>query len=680
MFEAITQPIKKAVSSMFGGGNQNGQSGGPPAFNEELVGLVEKEFKRRQDERQPFELQWRLNLAFQDGNQYLDINTASMALEEMPVLYDWQEREVFNHIAPNIETRISKLKRVRSVLKVRPGTDDRTDLHSAKVSTHILRNNYNDQRIRDKQADELHWLETCGTVFRKHVWNPKLGRLIGKQRVENPDADGQNSETEIREGDSETIVVPPQEIYPDSSYRNGIEECKSIIHAKAYHVEDIMDIWGVDVAQEKAEVEKLQRNMTGMGGLGYGQGGFLFHTVKLEKHAIVKEYWELPTKKYPEGRLITVAGGKLLFAGPLPYQVGEDGSPGYPFSMLICLKRPGVFWGKTVLERLIPVQRRYNALKNRKAEYLNRCAIGQWVVERESIEDMDAFERDAGFPGQVHIYEQGHKPPDMVQNAPLPPTFEEEERSLLSLFSILSGVSEISRESAVPAGVKSGIAIDLLREQDDTRLSNTADNIERFNIQSGKIQLRLVKQFVQFPRTLHAIGKNNVAEVMDWTGSEIRSEDIIIDNMGALAESPAQKRQMVFDLLETGLLNDPETGQINAEMRSKVFEMIEIGEWESADDLNQLHLAKAERENRSLSQGQFMEAVDYDDHIIHLSRHNAFRLTVDYAELRAQFPVLENMFNEHVKMHLMFLQSQALSQAQIRAQLAAPEGGSQNAA
>lgn len=680
MFEAITQPIKKAVGSIFGGG-QGGQPGGPPVYDEELVGHVEKEFKRRQDERRPFELQWRLNLAFLDGNQYLDINTASMALEEMPVLYDWQEREVFNHIAPNIETRISKLKRVRSVLKVRPGTDDQADLHSAKVSTHILRNNYNDQRIRDKQVEELSWMETCGTVLRKHPWNPKLGRLVGKQQQGNPDETGQVPEVDVREGEGETIVVPPQEFYPDSCYRNGLEECKSIIHAKAYHIDDILDIWGVEVAEEKAEVEQLQRNMTGLGGLGYGQGGFLFHTIKLEKHAIVKEYWELPTKKYPEGRLIIVAGGKLLSAGPIPYLVGEDGAPGYPFAMLICLKRPGIFWGKTVLERLIPVQRRYNALKNRKAEYLNRCAIGQWLVEREAIEDMDAFERDAGFPGQVHIYEAGHKPPEMVQNPTLPSTFEEEERSLLSLFSILSGVSEISRESAVPSGVKSGIAIDLLREQDDTRLSNTADNIERFNIQSGKIQLRLAKQFVTFPRTLHAIGKNNVAEVMDWTGSDIRSEDIIIDNMGALAESPAQKRQMVFDLLESGLLNDPETGQINTEMRSKVFEMIEMGEWESADDMSQLHLAKAERENRSLAQGQFVEPVDYDDHIVHISRHNAFRLTVDYAELVAQYPVVEQIFNEHVKMHLMYLQAQALTQAQVRAQLAAPEeGGGQNAA
>lgn len=87
----MLEPIKDGINKIFNGimGGKNEQ----PTYNEELVGLVEKEFKRRQDERQPFELQWRLNLAFQDGNQYLDINTASMALEEMPVLYDWQERE-----------------------------------------------------------------------------------------------------------------------------------------------------------------------------------------------------------------------------------------------------------------------------------------------------------------------------------------------------------------------------------------------------------------------------------------------------------------------------------------------------------------------------------------------------------------------------------------------------------
>lgn len=655
--------IMNTAKGIFGGRDEE-----RPVYDDDLVGFVDKEFKRRQDERHPFELQWRLNMAFYEGNQYLDINTASMALEEMPMLYDWQEREVFNQIAPNIETRISKLKRVRSILKVRPGGSgaDIDDVHSAKVGSILLRNNYADLGIRDLQVEELMWMELCGTVFRKHIWNPDKGAVIGQVADINPET-GEQAIEEVREGDQEITIVPPQEIYPDSSSRKNLKECQSLIHARAFDVEDIKDTWGVEVAPEKVEVEKLQRIMSGLGGLGYGQGGFMVYNVKLEHHAVVKEYMERPSKKYPDGRLIIVAGGKKLYAGPLPYLVGEDSEPDFGFSMLVCLQRPGIFWGKSVLERLIPVQRRYNALRNRKAEYLNRVAIGQWLVEEGSV-DMDEFELNAGFPGGIHVYERGFNAPRMAENPPLPSNFEIEEQTLLNEFAILSGVSEISRQSNAPPGVKSGVALALVQEQDDTRLSNTVDNTERHNIHSGKIQLRLAKQFVTAPRTLRVTGKNNVAEVIDWMGSDIRSEDVILDNMQALAESPAQKRQMVFDLLESGLLFDPETGRLNKEMRSKIFDMIEIGEWESADDTDQLHLAKADRENQWLIQGQFAEAVNYDDHISHISRHNAFRLTVDYEEIKVQAPIIEQIFEAHVNMHLMFLAQKAASLAQMRGQ------------
>ena len=673
MLEAITQPIKNMVQNVFGG-KQEG-----PEYDDDLVAYVDREFQRRQQERRPFELQWRLNLAFYEGNQYLDINTASMALEEMPILYDWNEREVFNHIAPNIDSRVSRLKRVRSVLKVRPGNaDDPSDMHSAKVETQILKNNYTDQRIQDRQSEEFIWLETCGTVFRKHVWNPQLGKVIGV--VPTTDESGQETgqQEEVREGDGETIVVPPQECYPDSCYRNNLEECKSFIHAKAFSVDDIMDTWGIEVRPEEAESEKLQATMNGFGGLGYGQGGFNLTAIKLENHAIVKEYWEVPSKKYPQGRLIITAGGKLLHAGHCPYMVGENGTEGIPFAMLICLKRPGIFWGKTVLERLIPVQRRYNALRNRKAEYLNRCAIGQYWAEEESI-DTEDMEQNAGMPGYIGVVRKGARYPQPVENPTLPASFDAEEATLLNEFSILSGVSEVSRQSAAPPGVKSGVALSIIQEQDDTRLSNTVENVERFNIQSGKIQLRLAKQFVKAPRTLYAVGRNNVAEVMDYIGSDIKGENVVLDNMSALAESIAQKRQMVFDLLQAGLMVDPETGRMDKTLRSRALEMIELGEWESADDVESLHMAKAERENKALSQGQLPQAVNYDEHIIHVDAHNKFRLTVDYEELAANLPMVEQIFEAHVNMHLMFLQQQAAAQMAM-AEQQQQDRGDENAA
>ena len=119
-------------------GGNNGLSG-----EKADVDLVEKEFKRREEERRPLELQWQLNIAFVEGNQYMDINAAGMELVEIPEMYPWQEREVFNHIAPIIETREAKLSRMRTILKVRPGTGEQADLRASKIGSQLLHNIYN---------------------------------------------------------------------------------------------------------------------------------------------------------------------------------------------------------------------------------------------------------------------------------------------------------------------------------------------------------------------------------------------------------------------------------------------------------------------------------------------------------------------------------------------------------
>lgn len=621
-----------------------------PLNNEELVAFVEKEFKRREEERRPIELQWRLNVAFIEGNQYVDINTAAMALDEIPPMYPWQEREVFNHVAPIVETRIAKLSRMRPILKVRPGSGEQQDIRASKIGSQLISNVYNDNGIRDLQCEAYPWAEACGSVLFKNIWNQNKGSIVAT--VINAETGEQE---EVREGDIDTVLVPGQEIYPDSIYHQDVKQCKSIIHAKAYHVDDIEEIWGVRVKPEKTVVMELQRTMTSIGGLGYGSGQYHFGTAELADHALVKEYWERPTKKYPKGRLIIIASKSLLYGGPLAFPVDIDGRLGLPFVKVDCITRAGCFFGKTIVERCIPVQRRYNALRNRKAEHLNRVAIGQWTVEDGAV-DLDIFEENAGFPGAIHTYQRGFRPPDPVVQPPLPNDFNTELNDLLTEFSMLSGVSEMSRMSQAPPGVKSGVALSIALEQDDTRLSSTAQNIEMFLIENGKQWLRLYKAFSQGMRIIRRINKENIVELLDWQASDLRSDDVILDTFSALAESPAQRRQMVFDLLNTALFLDPDTGKISKEMRKKIFEMIEFGNWESADDMDESHISKAERENRVMKGGgEIPQAATYDDHLIHINRHNQFRLTVEYEELMAQNPMIDMIYQAHVDQHLMTL-------------------------
>ena len=106
-------------------------------FAEDVVADVRKDFSERQNMRRPYELSWQLNMNFMMGNQYCQI-TPRGSIEQEEKFYFWQEKQVYNHIAPIVETRLSRLNHVRPRPIARPFSNSDSDISSAKVSTKIL--------------------------------------------------------------------------------------------------------------------------------------------------------------------------------------------------------------------------------------------------------------------------------------------------------------------------------------------------------------------------------------------------------------------------------------------------------------------------------------------------------------------------------------------------------------
>lgn len=200
--------------------------------NSKKAGFVQKEFQRRSRERQKFELQWQLNMNFFSGNQYCEILPEAGRIYSSDKQYPWQEREVYNHIAPIVESRLAKLNKVLPQVSVRPATDDEEDVESAKVSTLVLRSAFERNSMDAVIKEATVWSELCGTVFYKQGWVSAKGTVVGI------DENGRN----IREGDIFSSVCPPYEIYPDTSAVQDISGCNSVIHAKVYSCDYIKEL------------------------------------------------------------------------------------------------------------------------------------------------------------------------------------------------------------------------------------------------------------------------------------------------------------------------------------------------------------------------------------------------------------------------------------------------------
>ena len=603
------------------------------------VAELQQDFERRRRERLPFELQWRLNTNFLIGNQYCDINTAAERLYEIERAYDWQEREVFNHIAPIVETRLAKLSRVQPAMSVRPATEDIPDVAAAKICTKILKAAARKVHMEKLISEATHWSEVCGTSFYKSTWS----------------SDGL--------GDITCTVCPPYEIFPDSNYASGIAACRSIIHARAYAVDEVEQMFGVKLQGGDIDVYTLRQVPSSLGGLGYASTVSAAASGMKSDSVIVLERYDRPDTRHPDGRLRILAGETLVYDGPLPYRNGDGGTVDLPFARQVAISHAGCFWGTSVIERCIPIQRAYNAVKNRKHECLNRAAVGVLCVEDGAV-DVEELQMEGLTPGKVLTYRQGGQPPRLLEVPHVPGDLIQEEERLGQEFVLISGVSEFSRYSMAPDNVTSGIALEMIREQDESRLALANESIEQAVLAMTRQWLRLYKQYATRKRMDRLVGDASRVLTLAWDGRDITSDDVAFDTGNAISDSPVQRRALVFDLLNSGLLQEPDTGRIDRAMRAKILEMLQMGNWEASGDMDARQIQRAQKENGECESVPPV-LLDYDDDELHLREHVSYLLSSEYDLLRARKPVAADVLEKHAAMHRQRLEGKTAEEARL---------------
>lgn len=604
---------------------------------DKIVKEVIDDFRHRADERKSFDLIWKINMNFLMGNQYCNIGYGGQ-LEEQERQFFWQEREVFNHIAPIYDMRYAKLTKVKPDITILPATNDERDKQSAKMSKKIFQSVKNKLDLDAKINQAIKWSEVCGTVFYKIVWNNNIGQVVGINE------DGET----LKSGEIDISVVSPFEIYPDSSVCENLKECQSLIHAKAYTVAQIKSMYNVDVKGERINTYSLDNVTSSIGGLGFnGTVPKIIDCMK-EDSAIVIEKYIRPNSEFPNGRLIIVAGDKLVYDDELPFMCGSDKERDFPFIRQTSIEEPGCFWGTSVIERLIPVQRAYNAVKNRKHEFINRLSMGILSVEDGSV-DLENLEDEGLSPGKVLVYRQGSCEPKYLQGENLPDGLNDEEESLLDEFNKISGVNDLLSASSISSSI-SGTALELLISQDETRLNASIESIKIATKEIARMILKLYKQYAIFPRLARIVGENGQIELFYFSSCDISSDDIEIDNQSDTFQTLSQRREMIFSLLENGILED-ENGKLSNRMKCKLLEMLGMGVWENAQDINELHIKKADNENLKMLDGVVCSPSEIDEHELHINEHISFMLGEDFERAKAKNVNLEEIFLKHIKEH-----------------------------
>ena len=589
-------------------------------FRDEVLNDLFADFYNRQDERRKLEKQWELDLEFLAGNQYCEISPRG-EVEEEEKYYYWQNRGAFNHIAPIIDSRVAKLTKMKPIMSVKAAGAEESDVKNAKLATALVNSSYQRLSLGDVISKTTGWSESCGTGFYFIGWNPDAGKLLGE-------VDGKK----VFEGDVVVESVSPFEIYPDSLCYENIESCESIIRARAMKTADVERLYGITVAGEDVKVFGVDKAATGKS---------IVHD-----SVLVLEKYERPTADFPDGRLIVACEKTILYMGGLPYVNGVEGRRGFPFVKQNSIDKAGCFFGMSMVERLIPVQKAYNAVKNRKQEFLNRLTMGVVAVEDGSV-DTDELAEEGLSPGKIIVYRQGATPPALMGTGTMPTDLNREEDRLLNEFILLSGVSEFSRSTDVAAGT-SGVALQLLIEQEDARLNAVTENVRSAIRETAKQMIRLFKQFATSTRLLRTAGEQGKVELYYFNSSDLGSDDVVFDTESELSYTPAQKKSAVYELIDAGLLTD-DTGKLSERTKAKLLEILGFGSIDNTLDIESLHINKADEENLS----GFKKPIgvdEYDDHELHIAEHTRFLLSAESEGVRNNPETKENAL-EHLRAH-----------------------------
>lgn len=564
---------------------------------------VQEDFEARKLLRRSIEGGWQLNSRFLGGDQYCDVAPNGDIIDEEKRFF-WQTRRVFNHIAPTIDARMSKLTNLQPVLRVRAFSNEEGDLQAAKMATGVLDFVRETIKLSATVDKATLWAEVCGSAFYKVTWEGEGGRQVAVDEKGKP----------IFEGEVCVSALSPFEIFPDRLDVEEMADVRSLIHARSVSPDYIFERFGVVVSPD-GERKTPERLYLTSGGEQSGDGC-----------VTLIERYTAPCGEAPDGKLEIVAAGELLYEGELPYFCGEKNQRALPFVKQDCMRLPGEFFGTSIIDRLIPVQRAYNAVRNRKHEFLNRLSMGILTVEDGAV-DCDELAEEGLAPGKVLVYRQGSKPPEILELGDMPQEFAREEEWLEKEFSFVSGVSDLSQNSTM-TNVTSATGLQLLLSQDESRLAATVKSIEEALKDVCAKILRMYKQFAGSARLMTIAGEDKQAQLYYFNAGDLMTADIRF--VAERERTAAEEKQTILQLLQAGLFSD-DNGKISSENKQKILQAFGYGSEENVRDISALHLAKAGEENVLMMSGN-ADVEEFDDHALHITEHTRYLLSAEARE------------------------------------------------
>jgi hypothetical protein len=606
------------------------ERGAPAEKRTAAVVELDTLYEQAAQARKPFEEEWFLNLAFYEGNQWVFWNGDRI---DMVRVEPHRILLVDNRLIGVVRTEVAKMTKQRPAFTVVPVGGDEDNLDSARLGERVMDFEWKELKLRRKLRTALLWSRICSAGFWRVTWDknggdravnllvdaagkPILDSANRPVRAEDLDESALEQMTgvearRVAEGDVDVQARSPFQIFPDP-LAEALDECEFLIEEVVKSEEYVFAHYGQHVAPDTpatSGIAQSRMSWTNNAAVPGGSSGS-YQGVK------VRELWRLPCSKYPKGQHVVWAGNGVLYDGPNPY--GK-----LPYVMFPGIDVPGRFWPTTVVEQGRSPQAELNKVKSQVAENGNRFGNPALLESRQARVEY------SGRPGERVKFD------DTVQNAvpsylepPNMPSYvvgriEDAENAIREI----SGQHEVSNAS-VPTGVTAAAAINLLQEQDDTRLGPSVDDMEDALASAGTMILELVARYYSNSRMAVLSGEDGDWDFVDFRGEALRENTTVEVQAGSTFPKSKAARQAAMQEIFNLLIQYQVP--LNPRDIRKFFADFEVGGLERlfadiAEDDRQVT-----RENRRLMRAEQLPINSYDDHAFHIAGHTERQKTAVY--------------------------------------------------
>ena len=516
----------------------------------------------------------------------------------------WRQRPVMDYLGYWYMVTLSKVTENAPIVGFLPANGDEHSAKLAEVMDPIFKSIADETEMGDRRIQAAAWCLAAGEAY--YLSRPDF--RTGKTRERRGPAVVPYAMSEAE--DAQDVVVedapynekgePQVEVYQDetgemvseetgdpyldakaqirvdvlsplevrSQWGNGIpwNEKQWMIHRWFESPSEVEEMYGEKVepdahaAYGDAMPGTLERMLFGAGYHGASRGDRASQNADADSKLLqqfVKGFtmWEKPCPEYPEGRLLVIAGGKVLHDSVRPFKTECAG----PIRRVRFIPLPGRPIGSTPLEKLVPLQKRYNRVEAQIAEHTNLCTNPILLIHEDAGINPDEIEARPGL-------RIPHSAPAGVRGAEWlsPPALgidvwkhKSDVRDHLFTIGSITG-----NESGIPGSDSSGELIQQLRYNADRPLSPLTRSLEFAEAGVAEDWMAMLPVIWDEETIIHYAGEDNIVKTVTvlpemLEGGTVSARPVLESAAPESREKRQERALMLYQMGAFGNIQDP---------------------------------------------------------------------------------------------------------------------------